>query len=68
MRAPNYCDTLSVRKALLDSFGGLPETVVQNNEWLYMLEEDTRNSLAVKRGKKLYSHPRLTLPNARKRQ
>lgn len=41
------CETLDERKALLERFGGLPETTVQNSEWLYMLEQDTRNSLAI---------------------
>lgn len=41
------CDTVAERAALLGSLGGLPETAVQNKEWLYMLEEDTRQSLAI---------------------
>lgn len=41
------CRTLDARKALLERFGGLPETTVQNTEWLYMLEQDTRHSLAI---------------------
>lgn len=40
------CDIKS-RLELLDSVGGLAETSVQNSEWLYMLEEDTRQSLAI---------------------
>lgn len=40
-------ETLTERKALLERFGGLPETTVQNTEWLYMLEQDTRHSLAI---------------------
>lgn len=43
----SICDTLAARKALFDQFGGLPETTVQNTEWLYMLEQDTRHSLAI---------------------
>ncbi|MDO9509083.1 MAG: Fic family protein, partial [Thermovirgaceae bacterium] len=37
------------RKKLLDNLGGLPEGAVEvkNSEWLYMLEEETRNSLAI---------------------
>ncbi|MGH2487477.1 MAG: Fic family protein [Ktedonobacterales bacterium] len=35
------------RKALFESLGGLPETTVTNSEWLYMLHEDTRQSLAI---------------------
>jgi fido (protein-threonine AMPylation protein) len=46
-RAVVNCDTLSELKALFESLGGLPETTVQNTEWLYMLEEDTRQSLAI---------------------
>ena len=40
------CDT-SQRLELLEQLGGLTETSVQNSEWLYMLEEDTRQSLAI---------------------
>ena len=40
------CDIKS-RLELLNSVGGLTETSVQNSEWLYMLEEDTRQSLAI---------------------
>ena len=43
----SLCETLGERKALLERFGGLPETTVQNTEWLYMLEQDTRHSLAI---------------------
>ena len=46
-RGAIYCDRLDEREALLRSLGGLPETTVQNAEWLYMLEEDTRQSLAI---------------------
>ena len=41
------CDNLAARKALFETLGGLPETAVQNGEWLYMLGEETRNSVAV---------------------
>ena len=41
------CDTIDERRALFESLGGLPEVTVQNKEWLYMLEEDTRQSLAI---------------------
>ena len=41
------CYTLGERLMLLESLGGLPETTVQNAEWLYMLREDTRQSLAI---------------------
>ena len=40
------CDT-SQRLKLLERLGGLTETSVQNSEWLYMLGEDTRQSLAI---------------------
>lgn len=43
----NYCDKLRQRKALLDELGGLPSTIVENQEWLYMLEEETRHSLSI---------------------
>jgi len=43
----NICYSIPERKALLDDLGGLPETTVQNTEWLYMLEEDTRQSLSI---------------------
>ncbi len=46
-RAAIYCDRLDEHEALLRSLGGLPETAVENAEWLYMLEEDTRQSLAI---------------------
>lgn len=46
------CDIVSERKDLFDSLGGLQRVTVQsmevqNTEWLYMLEEDTRQSLAI---------------------
>lgn len=44
----NSCYSILERKVVLDGLGGLPETTVQN--------------IAIKRGKKLYSHPRLLLP------
>lgn len=40
-------EMLAERKALFSRFGGLPETTVRNTEWLYMLEQDTRHSLAI---------------------
>lgn len=43
----NYCYKLEKRKALLDELGGLPSTIVENKEWLYMLEEETRHSLSI---------------------
>jgi Fic family protein len=48
---PDYtlppCQTLPERKSLLERFGGLPDTTVQNTEWLSMLGQDTRHSLAI---------------------
>src|SRR5215469_16459542 len=41
------CDTIQGRQALFERLGGLPETTVENTEWLYMLQEDTRQSLAI---------------------
>jgi fido (protein-threonine AMPylation protein) len=41
------CDNLPQRKALFDALGGVPETAVRNIEWAYMLQEETRNSLAI---------------------
>ncbi len=35
------------RKSILDSLGGLPEPKVQNREWIYLLKEETRNSILV---------------------
>lgn len=45
--SPAQCGTVADRKALLECFGGLPDTSVLNTEWLYMLEQDTRHSLAI---------------------
>lgn len=43
-----YRDNLTAqRKHLLETLGGLPEAIVHNNGWLYMLEEETRNSVAI---------------------
>ena len=41
------CDTIEARQALFERLGGLPEAIVSNQEWLYMLQEDTRQSLAI---------------------
>ncbi len=35
------------RKKLLDKLGGIPEPVIENKEWLYLLEEETRNSILI---------------------
>ena len=45
----NNCDSISIRKKIMDELGGIPEvaTVAKNDEWLYMLEEDTRHSVAI---------------------
>lgn len=41
------CDNIERHEALLQRLGGLPETTLQNQEWHYMLAEDTRQSLAI---------------------
>jgi len=40
---------LEERRALLEAFGGMDLDLIQvaNEEWLYMLQEDTRHSLAI---------------------
>ena len=40
---------LEERRALLEAFGGIDLDLIQvaNEEWLYMLQEDTRHSLAI---------------------
>lgn len=43
----SYRDSLARRRRLLEALGGLPETTVENQEWLYMLEEETRHSLSI---------------------
>ena len=35
------------RKKLLEKLGGIPEPVIENKEWLYLLEEETRNSILI---------------------
>ena len=40
-------NTLQIRKKLLEQLGGLPEPRVQNEEWLYLLGEETRNSISI---------------------
>ena len=35
------------RKKILDKLGGIPEPVIENKEWLYLLEEETRNSILI---------------------
>ena len=35
------------RKNLLDELGGIPQPVIENKEWLYLLEEETRNSILI---------------------
>ena len=35
------------RKEILEALGGLPEPKVKNKEWLYLLEEETRNSIMI---------------------
>jgi len=36
-----------LRKELLEEIGGLPEPQVINKEWLYLLKEETRNSIMI---------------------
>ncbi len=36
-----------LRKELLEEVGGLPEPQVINKEWLYLLKEETRNSIMI---------------------
>lgn len=38
---------ITERKKLLDKLGGLPEPVIENKEWFYLLEEETRNSIII---------------------
>ena len=40
-------NTLQIRKKLLEQLGGLPEPRIQNEEWLYLLGEETRNSISI---------------------
>ncbi len=40
-------NTLQIRRKLLKQLGGLPEPRVQNEEWLYLLREETRNSISI---------------------
>jgi len=40
-------NTLRIRRRLLEELGGLPEPRVQNKEWLYLLGEETRNSISI---------------------
>jgi hypothetical protein len=35
------------RKDIVEKIGGLPEPQVKNKEWLYLLEEETRNSIMI---------------------
>jgi hypothetical protein len=46
-RAASNCYKIEERRALFESLGGLHEVTIQNTEWLYMLREDTRQSLAI---------------------
>jgi Fic family protein len=46
-QASTNCYNIDKRRELFESLGGLPEITVQNTEWLYMLQEDTRQSLAI---------------------
>ncbi len=40
-------NTLLRRKELLERLGGLSEPKVENKEWLYLLGEETRNSISI---------------------
>lgn len=40
-------NSLIERKKLLTEFGGLPEPEIINEEWLYILKEETRNSILI---------------------
>ena len=40
-------NSISERFDLLKNFGGLPEPEVINEEWLYILKEETRNSILI---------------------
>lgn len=41
------CDSISKRKKLLDELGKLPEAIVENQEWLYMLAEKVYNKIII---------------------
>src|SRR4030042_623443 len=40
-------NTISERFDIFKQFGGLPEPEVINEEWLYILKEETRNSILI---------------------
>ncbi|WP_293447350.1 Fic family protein [Persephonella sp.] len=40
-------ELIKKRKKIIDELGGLPEPKIQNKEWLYLLKEETRNSILV---------------------
>ena len=40
-------NSISERFDILKQFGGLPEPEVINEEWLYILKEETRNSILI---------------------
>lgn len=46
-RAPDPHPEVSQRLQLLNQLGGLPQAGVRNDEWLYMLQEETRQSVAI---------------------
>jgi hypothetical protein len=35
------------RKSILATYGTMPKPTVKNKEWLYLLEEETRNSIMI---------------------
>lgn len=46
-KSGSHCDIVAQKKRQLDALGGLPDAAVHKTEWLYMLEEDTRQSLSI---------------------
>jgi len=34
-------DVVDIRKELLEKLGGIPEPLVKNEEWLYLLKEES---------------------------
>ncbi|EDP74676.1 Fic family protein [Hydrogenivirga sp. 128-5-R1-1] len=43
----NTQELIDRRRKLLESLGGLSEPIVRNEEWLYLLGEETRNSILI---------------------
>ncbi len=40
-------DLIIERKKILNNLGGISEPVIENKEWLYLLKEETRNSILI---------------------